>query len=228
MDREGDGLCLPALSRPLLVLRGRRARRERITNEMNVGGWTVLPEQNLLQRDGQSIKLEPRAIELLVYLARRPGKVVTAQDLMADVWRGRIVEDSAIYKRINELRKAFGDDAREPRFIETIPKRGYRLVATVARISTNAAPADGDGQPQPADEQRADSKHGNDASLAEGPSRNEPVVLPPMSRATPSYFDRKVRYALVGTLLLVIGLGVTALYGPALTGKAIWSETAMN
>jgi len=101
-------------------------------SRINVGGWTVIAEQNLLERDGRSFRLEPRAIELLVYLAQRPGQVVSTDELIATVWRGRVVEESAVYKRINELRKAFGDDPREPRFIETIPKRGYRLVAAVA------------------------------------------------------------------------------------------------
>lgn len=107
-------------------------------SRINVGGWTVIAEQNLLERDGRSFRLEPRAIELLVYLAQRPGQVVSTDELIATVWRGRVVEENAVYKRINELRKAFGDDPREARFIETIPKRGYRLVAVVAASGPRA------------------------------------------------------------------------------------------
>jgi DNA-binding winged helix-turn-helix (wHTH) protein/dienelactone hydrolase len=99
---------------------------------IRIGDWTATPALNLLERDGRSIKLEPRAMDLLIYLTSRPGEVVTADELMAHVWRGRVVEDSAVYKRINQVRKALSDDSQEPLFIETIPKRGYRLVAEVS------------------------------------------------------------------------------------------------
>ena len=73
-------------------------------------------------------------MELLVYFSRHAGEVISTDQLMADVWGRRVVEESAIYKRINQLRGALGDNAHDPQFIETIPKRGYRLVAAVEGV----------------------------------------------------------------------------------------------
>ena len=113
---------------------------------IRLGDWTATPELNLLERDGCSSKLEPRTMDLLVYLVNRAGEVVTTHEVMAQVWRGRVVEDSAVYKRINQLRKALGDDSRAPTFIETIPKRGYRLIAPVeSGLPENPTVAKGQG-----------------------------------------------------------------------------------
>jgi adenylate cyclase len=98
---------------------------------MRIGDWTVRPSLNVIERDGASIKLEPRAMDLLVYLANAPGHVASADELLREVWHGRVFDGSVVYKRINQLRQALGDDTRASRFIKTIPKRGYRLVAPV-------------------------------------------------------------------------------------------------
>ena len=103
-----------------------------------IGQWRLLPAQNLLLRDDSERRLEPRHADLLVYLAENAGKIVSADDINAAVWGGQVVSDHALYQAIAKLRKAFGDDAASPRFIETVPKRGYRLVADVQRLRTAA------------------------------------------------------------------------------------------
>jgi TolB-like protein/DNA-binding winged helix-turn-helix (wHTH) protein len=70
-------------------------------------------------------------MEVLVYLAAHQGEVVTREELGRNVWRGALVGYDAVTKSVIKLRKAFGDQAREPDIIEPIPKRGYRLVAPV-------------------------------------------------------------------------------------------------
>jgi transcriptional activator of cad operon len=67
------------------------------------------------------------------------SRVVSVDDLLRDVWRGRVFDDGIVYKKINQLRRALGDDRRTPRLIETIPKRGYRLVAAVWPATTDEA-----------------------------------------------------------------------------------------
>jgi TolB-like protein len=99
---------------------------------IRIGDWTVRPIMNLVERNGTPIKLEPRAMDLLVYLAFAPNRVKSADELLREVWRGRVFDEGVVYKKINQLRRALGDDPRGGRFIETIPKRGYRLVAPVA------------------------------------------------------------------------------------------------
>ena len=101
------------------------------STRIRIGDWTVVPALNLVERNGESIKLEPRAMDLLVYLATARERVVSADELLREVWQGRVFDDGIVYKKINQLRKAFGDDPQGPRVIETIPKRGYRLIAAV-------------------------------------------------------------------------------------------------
>ena len=102
-----------------------------------VGGWLVEPDLNRVSKGAQSEKLEPMAMALLVFLAQNPGQVVTRQQLHDEVWQQEFVSDSTVSSAITVLRRAFHDDARNPRFIETIPKRGYRLIGEV--VETDAA-----------------------------------------------------------------------------------------
>ena len=109
--------------------------------QFKIGDWTVRPSLNLVERNGTSIKLEPRAMDLLVYLAKAGDRVVSADELLRHVWQGRVFDDGLVYKKINQLRNALGDDARGGRFIETVPKRGYRLVAPIVEVADAQSPA---------------------------------------------------------------------------------------
>jgi len=99
-------------------------------------GWTVEPDACQLHRDGETVRLEPKVMGVLSYLARRQGQVVSRDELLEAVWPDVVVTDSAVNRCISELRRVFGDDPRDARVIETIPKRGYRLLPPV-----EAAPA---------------------------------------------------------------------------------------
>lgn len=96
-----------------------------------VGDWDVDPASGQISHDGNTRKLEPRVMDVLVYLASRPGVVVSREELEASVWSGRVISYDALSSSVQKLRRAFADDARQPRFIETLSKRGYRLVAPV-------------------------------------------------------------------------------------------------
>ena len=108
---------------------------------IHVGEWRVDPALNEIRREREIVRLEPKAIELLAYLARRPGEVVGREELLAAVWPGMIVADDALSQAITKLRKALGDEARSPKYIETISKRGYRLIAPVHDSDETAATA---------------------------------------------------------------------------------------
>ena len=108
---------------------------------LQVGEWRVDPALNELRRGEEAVRLEPKAIEVLRYLAERPGEVVGREALLAAVWPGVVVGDDAITQAIIKLRRALGDDAHAPRYIETISKRGYRLIAAVTTpLAGTAAP----------------------------------------------------------------------------------------
>src|SRR5258706_1469806 len=114
---------------------------------VRVGAWTIDARANTLQRDGQkAVRLEPRAVEVLLHLAGRPGEVIGREELLAAVWPGVVVGDDALTQAIIKLRKALGDDARQPRYIETISKRGYRLIAAAGQPAP-ATPAAATPQP---------------------------------------------------------------------------------
>lgn len=99
------------------------------------------PELNRLSRQGRTVTLEPRLMDVLVFLAGRPGQVVSKDELIDGVWKTEFITEWAITRAIAKLRRALGDDADAPRFIETISKRGYRLITAVE------TPAERDARP---------------------------------------------------------------------------------
>ena len=96
-----------------------------------IDGWQIEADSHRIVRDGVEVKLEPRSMELLVYLAQRSDQVVTRKEIEDNVWHGRVVGYEALSGSIAKIRKAFGDTDKTHRIIETIPKSGYRLIASV-------------------------------------------------------------------------------------------------
>jgi len=101
---------------------------------LEIAGWSVDPHACRLAKDGEEIRIEPKVMEVLEYLAEHAGRVVSREELEASVWSGTVVGYEAVTNAIIKLRRAFGDDARNPRIIETISKHGYRLVADVNSV----------------------------------------------------------------------------------------------
>ncbi len=97
-----------------------------------VGPWLVEPELNCLTDGVQEVRVEPKVMQVLQCLVEQPGRPVTREAFMERVWGDTVVTDDVLARCIYTLRKIFGDDPRRPRFIETIRKTGYRLVAPVA------------------------------------------------------------------------------------------------
>ena len=104
-----------------------------------IGEWQVRPEEDLLVNGTTQVRLEPKVMDALVYLASRPGEVVSRADLEQAVWRGGVVGYDAVTGTVIKLRKALGDSAKQPRFIVTVPKRGYQLIAPVERSEGETA-----------------------------------------------------------------------------------------
>ena len=86
---------------------------------------------NRISRNGAEVHLEPKAMDVLLLLAGRAGEVLSREELLATVWSGSVVGDDTLTQAVIKLRKALGDDSRSPAYIETISKRGYRLIAEV-------------------------------------------------------------------------------------------------
>lgn len=104
-----------------------------------IGEWTYDPRSLELARDGARERLPKRLGLLLERLAREPGAVVARETLLRDVW-GRVhVDEDLLSRNVAALRRALGDDPKDPRYVETIPKSGYRLVAPVAPVAPERA-----------------------------------------------------------------------------------------
>ncbi len=82
-------------------------------------------------RAGKPVRLEPKAIQLLLFLAANPGRLVTKAEIQGAVWKETFVTENALTRLVAQIRKALGDDAREARYVETVPTRGYRFVAAL-------------------------------------------------------------------------------------------------
>lgn len=122
-----------------------------------VGGWTVDPDSGRLLKDGSEVKLEPKVMAVLVCLAEKPGKVTSREALEARAWAGTVVGYDAVSGSIIKLRKALGDDAHNPQYIETVSKKGYRLIAPVSNSDGQAQSAAA-APNQPANQTRQDKK----------------------------------------------------------------------
>ncbi|HZD53384.1 MAG TPA: winged helix-turn-helix domain-containing protein, partial [Woeseiaceae bacterium] len=111
-----------------------------LSKGFRLGSWTIVPEHGEISDGSETHRLEPKVMDVLLCLARHGGSLVTKQHLVDDVWKGRPVTDEVISRCISALRTHLRDDHRRPKYIETLPKRGYRLVAPVEPLEPAATP----------------------------------------------------------------------------------------
>ena len=121
-----------------------------VAADFRLAGWLVQPSLNRLSFDERVVQLEPKLMDVLVYLAENAGQVVSKIDITDAVWTDVFITESVTTRSIAGLRRAFGDDVKNPTFIETISKRGYRLIAEVERVSATNERSTQPRPPQPA------------------------------------------------------------------------------
>jgi len=126
---------------------------------VRIGTWRVDPALDEISRDGTTVKLEPRAMRVLLCLADHAGQVVTVDQLLDAVWKDVVVTPDSVYQAVAALRKALGDVPKDPIYIANVVRRGYRLVAPVT------PPVE--PQPQPIHSEASSSA--NPAASAEAP-----------------------------------------------------------
>jgi DNA-binding winged helix-turn-helix (wHTH) protein/TolB-like protein/Flp pilus assembly protein TadD len=108
-------------------------------NQIEIGSCRIRPDLNQLELGQQCFNLRPRTMDLLVFMAERPGQVISIEELLAGVWKDVVVSDNSVHRGISELRRAFAAaSAGNP--IETIPKRGYRF--SIAGEATSTSPSE--------------------------------------------------------------------------------------
>src|SRR5262245_52192744 len=102
-----------------------------------------------LLRDGESLALEPKGIDLLRLLLERAPRVVEKQEIFSIVWKDVAVTDNALTRLVTHVRKALDDDPKTPEYIETIATRGYRFMAAVTRVESRETPTQAFAAPLP-------------------------------------------------------------------------------
>jgi DNA-binding winged helix-turn-helix (wHTH) protein/tetratricopeptide (TPR) repeat protein len=121
-----------------------------------LGDWLIEPHLNRISRGGENARLEAKTMDVLVYLVGRAGEVISADELLSAVWPDRVVEESTVHRRINQIRRALGDDRTPRRYVETIVKRGYRVVADVSVVDEEVPAIHPDDLSAPYREREAD------------------------------------------------------------------------
>lgn len=122
-------------------------------------GFTIDTERFLLRQGGASVSIEPLAFDLLLYLAENRDRVVGRDELLENLWRGKVVSDSALAARLRDVRKAVGDSGSRQQVIRTVHGRGYQFVAQLLT-----------GGDSSATEQPGPVEHSIDLSIPEHPS----------------------------------------------------------
>jgi TolB-like protein/DNA-binding winged helix-turn-helix (wHTH) protein len=107
---------------------------------LRVGAWCVNPTTGEISRNEETLRLETRAMLLLVCLAEHAGEVVSIDELLNQAWSGVVVSPDSVYQAVASLRRQLGDDPKQPSYIATVPRLGYRMVATVAPWQENERP----------------------------------------------------------------------------------------
>jgi transcriptional activator of cad operon len=126
---------------------------------LRIGDWCVNPASGQISREGQSIRVEARTMRLLICLAEHAGEVVSIDDLLEQVWSGVIVTPDSVYQAVALLRRLLGDDPKQPAYIATVPRLGYRMVASVSPWVDRAV------APPPAADELSGSKSGRNPRI---------------------------------------------------------------
>lgn len=111
-----------------------------MSDPIQIAEWTFAPETGVLRNGAVSTRLEHRAAALLELLVRERGRLVTHEEILEKVWDGRTVSPNSVAVVISDIRRALRDDPKNPKFVETLPKRGYRLIAAEERACEESAP----------------------------------------------------------------------------------------
>src|SRR6185436_18943177 len=101
------------------------------------GQFCLDPRERLLMRDGDTIPLTPKAFDMLLSLVENSGRLLEKEELMRTLWPDSFVEEGSLAQNISLLRRALGDSQEEQKFIETVPRRGYRFIASVRALQDN-------------------------------------------------------------------------------------------
>src|SRR5258707_5685177 len=139
------------------------------TTILRIGAWCVNPKSGQISRDGETARVEVRTMRVLLCLAEHAGEVVSIDDLLGQVWSDVTVAPDSVYQAVASLRRLLGDDPKQPTYIETVPRLGYRMVASVSPWADQAIS-------QTAASRASDSEHPTPAT-PHAPTTDAPDLL---------------------------------------------------
>jgi TolB-like protein/DNA-binding winged helix-turn-helix (wHTH) protein/Flp pilus assembly protein TadD len=171
--------------------------------------WRVFPAEGTLVHEGETVHLEPKVMDVLVYFATHPGAVVTRDELERDVWRGALVGYDAVTATVIKLRKALHDNSKHPHIIATIPKKGYQLLTEVHDIE-NPPLTTAETQPSPTIAEIQPSP-----TIAETQPSPTTTIAPPITPRSRSIPTAYLFGAAAIVILAAVLAGVWQLYPPA-------------
>lgn len=175
-----------------------------------IGDWRVEPSAGRMTRGAEAVQLDDRAMRLLVCLAEHAGQVVSIDELLDSVWTDVVVSQDSVYQAVTTLRRALGDQTRQPTYICTVPRRGYRLVAGVSRIVPRADDGESPG-----------ATGESPAATGEPTGAHAPTHLPAPadSRVTQAQTSRRWMALAFAAVLGVCALAFFVLPGHLLSGR---------
>lgn len=188
-----------------------------LSTPIKIGRWTAKPALNVLESAERSVKIEPRTMNVLAYLAARAGEVVSVDELLANVWRGVVVGDGSVYLAIKQLRHALSAPGDDTVYIETIPKRGYRLTVPVERVAAEHATAHDEPEP-PLPKRNGEAATEVGIGFEPNGIRQAPAVL--MPPPLPAVGQTRSRSRPVGLFAIVAVVAGASL----LIGTLTWRE----
>jgi Tol biopolymer transport system component/DNA-binding winged helix-turn-helix (wHTH) protein len=159
-----------------------------LKGHFRIADWEVEPEINCLRKQDRAVHIEPKIMQVLIQLASHSNEVLSKDQLMHAVWPDTFVGEDVLTRCISELRRVFEDDARAPRFIQTIPKTGYRLIAQVIPPDS---PTSATRTPWPAEAGRSPG------SSRSGVAVLEPAVEPEESTSVAAIKASRLRWITV-------------------------------
>ncbi|MCA1817404.1 MAG: winged helix-turn-helix domain-containing protein [Acidobacteria bacterium] len=178
------------------------------------GEFTLDTDQKVLLRAGKPVSLTPKVFDMLLVLVENAGRIVSKEDLMRRVWPDTYVEESNLTTNIKELRKALGDEARRPRYVETVARRGYRFIADVEEVlREGGAPGDRvtrrfeTTEHAPPRRAAADNGHAPSPDAARQPYTRAAPEQPDAPAAARAARARKLTFALAAALVAVALVG---------------------
>jgi lysine decarboxylase transcriptional regulator, CadC len=177
-----------------------------------IGEWLVTPSVNQISRQGRQLTLEPRLIDLLVYFAHHPDEVLSRDELIENIWTRNIVTNHVVTQSISELRKSLKDgDESSPEYIVTVPKRGYKLTATVIWCTE----AGEELQPPPLTASRpATEALPQSASSPAKPNEPAAVEAPPKRKHTTSFWVWSLFLLALGSCVALVTLSTLNSHPP--------------